>query len=263
MPVTNASRPQLNRRRGSTVHLDEWVTPGFADEGGYLRAGKVLEWMDVVASVAAARHCRLPVVTASVDGMVMRDPARIGERVTLTAALGHTSERSIGVSIATKHGPLGADAARHVVDAYIVFRCSRGQGRGREGCLGSCRKHPSPARPDELAVEGSRRDRSAAAHPHISTRADHVGGKRGSEGIEAGAARCPPIVRRTRSAMGTEARFGAAPDRGCCRRGGRTLPRRSCLDPANSPGCTHAAMISKDSAMRGPGRLKNAFPSAR
>lgn len=111
----------LHPQHGSTVHLDQWVTPSGADERGYLRAGQVLEWMDVVGVVAAARHCRMPVVTVSVDGMVMRDPIRVGERVTMTAALAHTSERSIGVSVSMLPRRGDADDARPVLDAFMSF----------------------------------------------------------------------------------------------------------------------------------------------
>ncbi len=118
--VQNA-RHSMSPQHGSTVHLDQWVTPTIADERGYLRAGQVLEWMDVVGVLAAARHCRKPVVTVSVDGMVMRDPIRVGERVTMTAALAHTSERSIGVSVSMTYGRPLDESARPVLDAYMSF----------------------------------------------------------------------------------------------------------------------------------------------
>ncbi len=86
------------------AHLDEWVAPDIADERGFLRAGKIFEWMDVVGVLTATRHARHPVVTASVDGMQLREPIRIGERVTMTAAVGHTSRASIGVSVSMTHG---------------------------------------------------------------------------------------------------------------------------------------------------------------
>jgi acyl-CoA hydrolase len=111
----------LNPQRGSVVHLDEWVSPDIADERGYLRAGKILEWMDVVGVVAAARHCRKPVVTASIDGMVWRDPIRVGEHVTMAAALAHTSDRSLGVAVSMAHGRLSADTEPPVLDAYMSF----------------------------------------------------------------------------------------------------------------------------------------------
>ena len=47
-------------KSGPRAHLDEWVAPDIADELGFLRAGKILEWMDVVGVLAATRHCRRP-----------------------------------------------------------------------------------------------------------------------------------------------------------------------------------------------------------
>ena len=115
-----SDHPRLAHHRGSQVHLDEWVAPDIADERGYLRAGKILEWMDVVGVVAATRHCRMPVVTAAIDGLVLRDPIRVGERVTMSAAIAHTSERSLGVSVSMTHGRPD-DGHRVVLDAYMSF----------------------------------------------------------------------------------------------------------------------------------------------
>src|SRR5882762_4541469 len=82
--VTGA--PSEAARPGPEAHLDEWVAPDIADERGFLRAGKILEWMDVVGVLAASRHCRRPVATASVDGLELSHPIRVGERVTMTAS---------------------------------------------------------------------------------------------------------------------------------------------------------------------------------
>src|ERR1700682_3484578 len=108
-------------RAGSEVHLDEWVAPEIADEHGYIRAGKILEWMDVVGVLAATRHCRRPVVTASVDGMELQKPIRVGERVTMTASVAFTSSRSIGVSVAMRHGPPDDATPPSSVAVYMTF----------------------------------------------------------------------------------------------------------------------------------------------
>jgi acyl-CoA hydrolase len=114
------SDEELQLRPGAEVHLDEWVTPEIADESGYIRAGKILEWMDVVGVLAATRHCRRPVVTASIDGMELQKPIRVGERVAMTAAIAFTSTRSIGVSVAMRHGPDGATLTGSVA-GYMTF----------------------------------------------------------------------------------------------------------------------------------------------
>jgi acyl-CoA hydrolase len=108
-------------RPGPEVHLDEWVAPDIADDRGYLRAGKILEWMDVVGVLAAARHCRRSVVTASVDGLELTAPIRVGERVTMTASVAHTSERSVGISISVRHGAGVPSSGHPCVGAYMTF----------------------------------------------------------------------------------------------------------------------------------------------
>jgi len=108
-------------RPGSEVHLDEWVTPEIADEHGYIRAGKVLEWMDVVGVLAATRHCRSPVVTASIDGMELQKPIRVGERLAMTASVAFTSPRSIGVSVAMRHGAPDDATPPSSVAGYMTF----------------------------------------------------------------------------------------------------------------------------------------------
>jgi DNA-binding response OmpR family regulator len=59
----------------------------------------ILEWTDVVGVLAATRHCRRPVVTASIEGTELRAPIRVGERVAMTARVAYTSQRSVGVSV--------------------------------------------------------------------------------------------------------------------------------------------------------------------
>jgi acyl-CoA hydrolase len=108
-------------KSGPRAHLDEWVAPDIADELGFLRAGKILEWMDVVGVLAASRHCRRPVVTASVDGMELRHPIRVGERVTMTAEVAYTSPRSAGVSVSMTHGLPTAGPARESLAGYMTF----------------------------------------------------------------------------------------------------------------------------------------------
>jgi acyl-CoA hydrolase len=108
-------------KSGPRAHLDEWVAPDIADELGFLRAGKILEWMDVVGVLAATRHCRRPVVTASVDGMELRHPIKTGERVTMTADVAYTSSRSIGVSVSMTHGLPTAGPARESLAGYMTF----------------------------------------------------------------------------------------------------------------------------------------------
>jgi len=109
-------------------HLDQLVTPAISDERGLLRAGQILEWMDVVGVLAATRHARAPVVTVSVDGMELREPVRAGERVTMRAAVGFTSEKSMGICVSMVTGFSG-DSERRCFDGYMTFAAVDPSGR--------------------------------------------------------------------------------------------------------------------------------------
>lgn len=140
--VAEVASPSPIRPRPD-AHLDEWVAPDIADERGFLRAGKILEWMDVVGVLAASRHCRRPVATASVDGIELLNPIRVGERLTMTAAVGHTSERSIGVSVSMRHGKHSAE--QRSLTGYMTFVAL--DGHGKPALVPQFR----PETPDEVA----------------------------------------------------------------------------------------------------------------
>ena len=101
--------------------MDDWVSPDIADEQGFLRAGKILEWMDVVGVLAASRHCRNDVVTVSVDGLDLSTPIGIGEHVTMKAAVAYTSPRSMGVSVLLEHSGARRDRGARQISGYMTF----------------------------------------------------------------------------------------------------------------------------------------------
>jgi len=110
------------------AHLDEWISPQHCDERGHLRAGQILEWMDVVGVLAATRHARRPVVTASVDGVELSEPIHVGERVTMTALVAYTTPRSMGIAVTMTHGLPGTQH-RHTLHGWMTFVAIDDQGQ--------------------------------------------------------------------------------------------------------------------------------------
>lgn len=102
------------------AHLDEWIAPHHCDERGQLRAGQIFEWMDVVGVLAAMRHVRRAVITASVDGVELSEPILVGERVTMTAQVVYTTARSMGVAVTMTHGTPGTPH-RHTLHGWMTF----------------------------------------------------------------------------------------------------------------------------------------------
>ncbi|HTJ43519.1 MAG TPA: acyl-CoA thioesterase [Kofleriaceae bacterium] len=77
---------------------DELVTFDGCDDG-FLRGGKLLEWLDGVGAVAATRFAQGPVVLVAVDAADVRDRIEVGARVTMRARVADTTARSIGVLV--------------------------------------------------------------------------------------------------------------------------------------------------------------------
>jgi acyl-CoA hydrolase len=103
------------------VHLDEWIAPELVDDNGLLRIGRILEWMDVGGALAATRYCRKACVTASVNGVDIYRPIEVGEHVSMTARVAHTSRRSVGIHISLRARGTKNLAESEVCNAYMTF----------------------------------------------------------------------------------------------------------------------------------------------
>ncbi|MET0386715.1 MAG: acyl-CoA thioesterase [Polyangiales bacterium] len=110
------------------VHLDEWIAPELVDDNGLLRVGRILEWMDVGGALAASRYCRSGCVTASVNGVDIYRPIEVGEHVSMTARVAHTSRRSMGVHVSLRARGTKLLSESEVLSAYMTFVVGDGGG---------------------------------------------------------------------------------------------------------------------------------------
>lgn len=81
--------------------------------------GKVMEWIDLTAGIAAQRHCRKVAVTASLDDVHFHVPIRIGAIVTLRARLlaAFNTSMEIGVTVMAED-PLSG--SRHLATSALL-----------------------------------------------------------------------------------------------------------------------------------------------
>ena len=71
----------------SRTTMTEVVLPNDANTHGNILGGKVMHLMDLAGAIAAFRHCRMPVVTVSVDSLRFLHPIKVGQLVLLEANL--------------------------------------------------------------------------------------------------------------------------------------------------------------------------------
>jgi len=112
--------------RVETTHL---VMPPDANGHGTAFGGIVMQWIDVAASMAAMRHARLPVVTASVDQLNFLAPLRLGDMAVLLARVNATFGTSleVEVEVLSEHPTTGV--RERCCDAFLTFVAVDGDGR--------------------------------------------------------------------------------------------------------------------------------------
>src|SRR5271165_1416674 len=85
----------------SEAVMTQVILPSDANPLNAAFGGRIMEWIDICAGVAAGRHCRHAVVTASMDDLHFHTPIHVGWVVTLRArvlAAFHTS-MEVGVTV--------------------------------------------------------------------------------------------------------------------------------------------------------------------
>lgn len=107
--------------RESRSVYSEFALPNDANIFGYVLGGKVMHLVDLAGALAAIRHARCPVVTASVDHMNFLHPIHIGQLIVLHSSVNrvfHTS-MEVGVRIEVENPVTGE--IKHTSSAYLTF----------------------------------------------------------------------------------------------------------------------------------------------
>ena len=69
----------------SRTSMTDLVLPSDTNIYGTIFGGRVMAYVDKIASITAMRHCRMPVVTVSTDSFDFLAPIKVGEAISLEA----------------------------------------------------------------------------------------------------------------------------------------------------------------------------------
>jgi uncharacterized protein (TIGR00369 family) len=136
----------------SSVVMSQLMSHQDTNISGNVHGGVIMKLIDTVAGVAAVRHARTNVVTASIDRLDFHHPVFVGDVLTLRASLNHVGRSSmeVGVRVETENPRTGE--RRHTASAYLTFVALDGNGR------------PTPLPPLILeTAEEARRNKEAKA----------------------------------------------------------------------------------------------------
>jgi acyl-CoA hydrolase len=103
------------------VNMTELVLPNDTNLLGNLLGGRLLHWIDIVGALAATRHARNTVVTASIESVDFRHPARKGEMVMLNARVIWAGRTSIKVRVQVKTENMYTGAVVPTNNALLTY----------------------------------------------------------------------------------------------------------------------------------------------
>jgi acyl-CoA hydrolase len=122
---TPAPRPV----RDSQSEMAEIVLPNDANPLAALLGGRLMHWIDLAGAMAAHRHSRNYVVTASVDHIDFLVPVRVGDLAILRSSVNRVFRSSMEVGVKVFVENYIADTAEHVASAYLTFVAIDGSGK--------------------------------------------------------------------------------------------------------------------------------------
>lgn len=106
---------------GSRHETSELMMPHHANNLGHVFGGVMLSMMDKTAAVAAFRHCRMNVVTASIDRVDFREPIHVGDLVVMKASVNYVGRTSMEVGVRVEAEELLSGRRRHTNSCYLTF----------------------------------------------------------------------------------------------------------------------------------------------
>jgi acyl-CoA hydrolase len=115
--------------RDSQSETAEIVLPNDANPLAALLGGRLMHWIDLAGALAAHRHSRNYVVTASVDHIDFLVPVRVGDLVILRSSVNRVFNTSMEVGVKVFVENYIADTAEHVGSAYVTFVAIDGAGK--------------------------------------------------------------------------------------------------------------------------------------
>lgn len=105
----------------SQSEMTELVLPNDTNTLGNLLGGRLMHFIDLVGAMAAYRHSRAHVVTASMEHIDFIAPVHVGDLVILKASVNRAFQTSMEVGVKAWVENAMAGTRRHVSSAYLTF----------------------------------------------------------------------------------------------------------------------------------------------
>ena len=151
--------PDLTAKLASTsrVEMTQLVLPGYANSFGNAFGGRVMQWIDLAAAMAAMRHTRMPVVTASIDQLVFRAPIRVSQIAILRAQVNAVFGSSLEIEVTVEAEDPRSGERTLCCDAFLTFVAMGADGKPSKAPLLLTETEDEARRAEEAGVRRAAR----------------------------------------------------------------------------------------------------------
>jgi acyl-CoA hydrolase len=151
----------------SQAERSEIIFPADSNALGNLFGGRLMQFIDLVGAVAAVRHSRAIVVSASMDHLDFVAPVHVGDLLILKASVNRAYRTSMEVGVRAMVEDARAGTLRHVSSAYVTYVAVDREGRPVPCVVPETvhqkRRYADAARRREMRSEESKRAREIRA----------------------------------------------------------------------------------------------------
>lgn len=128
MSSTDSPAIPLKTVASTQSEMTEIVLPNDTNTLGNLLGGRLMHFIDLTGAMAAYRHARTHIVTASMDHIDFIQPVHIGDLLILKSSVNRAFKSSleVGVKVWVEHPQTGE--MLHVASAYLVFVAINAEG---------------------------------------------------------------------------------------------------------------------------------------
>jgi uncharacterized protein (TIGR00369 family) len=105
----------------SRVIIAQVMNPENSNPAGNVHGGDIMKLIDTVGGVAATRHARAHVVTASIDRIYFHHTVYVGDFIILKASVNFVGKTSMEVGVRVEAENPITGKVRHTGSAYLTF----------------------------------------------------------------------------------------------------------------------------------------------
>ena len=105
----------------SYTQIERLVLPADTNVFNALYGGRLMEWIDNVASIVAFKHCRQGTVTGSIDSLFFLAPIHLGYIVNMKGRVNFTTKTTMEIEVDVSAQDAMTGKERFTTKAYLTY----------------------------------------------------------------------------------------------------------------------------------------------